>query len=286
MTTAASAACGISATTGARKSSVASTAAAVDQPGDLRARSGGAVDRGLRRPAADGMLWKALPTTLASPMATSSRFGVGNGSPARTNARPAAIVSTKLISAMPTAAGQSVAARRTSRQGERRESRLDPADESRRRAARERRTPLPRSPPPPPPGAPAHLGRNRSRPTMSPSNAAPRASVTPEVSGTCCTRPTRLCRNVPLATWMPSSFGIWSTTITTRDAGLEAGEHRRRDEIREEPQPQDRGERASRTPTIRASAEASTDQLRRCRRRAPRRHRACHQIRASRSSSR
>ena len=57
-----------------------------------------------RRPA-----WRRTtrPPRLAAPVATSSRFASIGGSPGRAKARPAAIVSVKLISAMPSAPGTS-----------------------------------------------------------------------------------------------------------------------------------------------------------------------------------
>ncbi|MNE33712.1 hypothetical protein D3C80_1273990 [compost metagenome] len=54
-----------------------------------------------------GMLPQKAPPRLASPVATSSRFGLISGSPLPTKARPAAMVSVKLISAMPAAPGNS-----------------------------------------------------------------------------------------------------------------------------------------------------------------------------------
>ena len=54
------------------------------------------------------------PAAFAAPVASSSVLGRGAGSPGATNARPTAAVSVKLMSAMPSAAGQS-SSRETSR---------------------------------------------------------------------------------------------------------------------------------------------------------------------------
>ena len=54
-----------------------------------------------------GMAPRSAPPTFARPVASSSRFASGGGSPLSANARPAAIVSVKLMSAIPRAAGQS-----------------------------------------------------------------------------------------------------------------------------------------------------------------------------------
>ena len=48
------------------------------------------------------------PATFAQPIASSSRFGAGRGSPGAANARAAAMLSVKLMSAMPVAAGHMI----------------------------------------------------------------------------------------------------------------------------------------------------------------------------------
>ena len=65
-------------------------------------------------PPPEGMAPKSAPAALPRPVASSSRLARGVGSSPRAKARPAAIVSVKLISAMPSAPAQSPAASETS----------------------------------------------------------------------------------------------------------------------------------------------------------------------------
>ena len=58
-------------------------------------------------PPPPGIAPRNAPPALANPVASSSRFACGVGSSFRANARPAAMVSVKLIRAMPSAPGQS-----------------------------------------------------------------------------------------------------------------------------------------------------------------------------------
>ena len=89
-----------------------------------------------------------------------------------------------------------------------------------------------------------------------PAARRPAAASAIEVSGNCCARASRSRKKPAFSKWTPSSFGSWSTTITSADARLEAGEHRVGDEVGDEA----RG--AAATP----SAEQDADQHRQRRR--------------------
>ncbi len=111
MTTAASVACGIRPISGERNSIVSNRHQRRDDARDLRARAGRPVDRGLRRAAAARhRIRRTRRRRSRAPVANSSTLGRGDGSSLATNARPAAIVSVKLINAMPTAPGHSCSA--------------------------------------------------------------------------------------------------------------------------------------------------------------------------------
>ena len=128
MTTAASVAFGIRPSIGASSSMVASAAPAVtsdafcDRP--PAARTTAVCDV----PPPAGIAPNSAPPRLAAPVATSSRFALIGGSSGRAKARPAAIVSVKLISAIPSAPGTSCSISARIRQRERREALRNQAD--------------------------------------------------------------------------------------------------------------------------------------------------------------
>ena len=109
MTTAASTAFGISAISGASSSRVASAAAAVTSSANCVRAPALRFTAVCDVPPPAGIAPNSPPPTFASPIASSSRFARGRGSSAAENARAAAMLSVKLMSAMPTAAGQSSA---------------------------------------------------------------------------------------------------------------------------------------------------------------------------------
>src|SRR5262249_38454251 len=88
MTTAARAACGISATSGARNSSVARTPAAVTSAATWVRAPATLLTAVWEAPPPEGMFWNALPARFVRARAMSSRFGVGTGSPGRTERAP------------------------------------------------------------------------------------------------------------------------------------------------------------------------------------------------------
>jgi hypothetical protein len=111
ITTAASVACGIRAMTGAKNSIVTSEQAAVTISAAWVRAPASRLTAVCDVPPPAAIAPSSAPPALARPVASSSRFGRGAGSPLCANARPAAIVSVKLISAMPAAPGHSVAMR-------------------------------------------------------------------------------------------------------------------------------------------------------------------------------
>ena len=107
MTTAARVACGISPMRGARRSIVSSAAAAVTISANCVRAPASRFTAVCEVPPPDGMAPSIAPHAFPSPVASNSRFGRRGGSPLLAKARPAATVSVKLISAMPTAPAQS-----------------------------------------------------------------------------------------------------------------------------------------------------------------------------------
>ena len=78
-----------------------------DHPGHLRARAGGRFTAVCEVPPPAAWHRRCRPPRWPAPVASNSRFGPGRGSPRAANARPAAMVSVKLMSAMPSAPGHS-----------------------------------------------------------------------------------------------------------------------------------------------------------------------------------
>ena len=111
ITTAARVAWGISAMRGASSSMVARAAAAVVRPATWVRAPARRFTAVCEVPPPAGMAPNRPPTALPRPVASSSRFGSGTGSPRPAKARAAAMVSVKLIRAMPSAPGQSCSIR-------------------------------------------------------------------------------------------------------------------------------------------------------------------------------
>ena len=107
MTRPASTACGIPPRSGARRSIVSSVAPAVTSVASCVRAPARRFTAVCDVPPPDGIAPKRPPPALARPVARSSRFGRSGGSSDRAKARAAAIVSVKLMSAMPRAAGHS-----------------------------------------------------------------------------------------------------------------------------------------------------------------------------------
>ena len=94
---------------GARKSIVISVAVAVTNPASCVRAPAKRFTAVCDVPPPAGIEPSSAPPAFATPVASNSRFGCGMGSPDRANARPAATVSVKLMSAMPSAAGHNPA---------------------------------------------------------------------------------------------------------------------------------------------------------------------------------
>ena len=161
-----------------------------------------------------GIAPSSAPPRFAAPVATSSRFAsIGVSSP-RANARPAAIVSVKLISAMPSAPGASCAASaRSGRVGFGRPCGMRPTVD----------TPTACSPsnhdaamlaPTAISGA-GECGFQRSIAISSAKVAVATASVAPDAAGNCCRVAARSAKKPCFAMWMPNSLGNWSSTMTS-----------------------------------------------------------------------
>ena len=156
--------------------------------------------------------------------------------PGLAKARPAAIVSVKLISAIPSAPGRSCSISAGSgsvsdgkalrNQSDRRHPERLQAEEPRRGDAaadcdqgRRRMRPQP-----------LHADQHRER------RDGHRQRDAARYRAACCATLTTSVKNPCFVMWMPRSFGTWSSTITEPDARLEARQHRRGDEVRHEPQ--------------------------------------------------
>ena len=107
MTTAASVAFGIRPSSGASSSMVASAAPAVTSEAFCDCPPAARTTAVCEVPPPAGIAPSSAPPRLAAPVAISSRLALIGGSAGRAKARPAAIVSVKLISAIPSAPGSS-----------------------------------------------------------------------------------------------------------------------------------------------------------------------------------
>ena len=213
MTTAASVAWGIWPMRGASTSRVSRVARAVMAPARRERAPARRLTAVCEVPPPAVMVPKNAPKVLASPVASSSRFGRTGGSPLAVKALPAAIVSVKLIRAIPRAPGHRCSTR--ARSGRTRPGRPRgrwPTAATPRSARPNRR--MPRIPAAAAMSGAGAVGRTRSSPTSRMSMTAPTARVGSEVSGTAWSRAPRLWKKPSLTKWTPSSLGIWSRTIT------------------------------------------------------------------------
>ena len=150
---------------------------------------------------------------LAAPVATSSRLALIGGSDDVAKARPAAMVSVKLISAMPSAPGTRLA--------------ISPGSGSvtaGRPCGIRPTMPTPCAcrpsnhdaamPPATATSGAGECGHKRSMPISTAKVASASINVSPEVWGRCCTRLTRSAKKPCLSMCTPSSLGNWSSTIT------------------------------------------------------------------------
>jgi len=109
MTTAARVASGISPMKGASSTMVTSVTVAATKPANCVRAPASRLTAVCVVPPPAGIAPRSAPPAFARPVASSSRLALGVGSSLSANARPAAIVSVKLINATPRAAGQRLA---------------------------------------------------------------------------------------------------------------------------------------------------------------------------------
>ncbi len=135
------------------------------------------------------------------------------GSPGREKARPAAIVSVKLISAIPSAPGANCAtSERSGRVSDGNPGGIRPTVETPNPASPKNQDAA--MPPPTATNGAGEWGHSRSMAISTTNVATASASVIIDVSGMCWTRLTTSAKNPCLVMWTPKSFGNWSSTIT------------------------------------------------------------------------
>jgi hypothetical protein len=140
-------------------------------------------------------------------------LGNGRGSWGSAKARPAAIDSVKLMSAMPTAAGHNPAITSSRGQASEGRPRGTPPTTSTPAACSPSTAEVAIEAPTASRGA-GDFGSRRSRPKTSASTPSETSTVAMDDAGSCCTIAITSRKKPVLSTWMPSSFGTWSTTIT------------------------------------------------------------------------
>ena len=177
MTIIASVAFGSRPSSGARKSMVASAAPAVTSEAFCVRPPAARTTAVWDVPPPDGIAPDSAPARLLAPTATSSRLASTGGSPGPANARPAAIVSVKLISAIPAAAGSELHGEREVGQRDRARDPAECGRRSRRRALRGRATHAAAIPTPTATSGAGERGQRRSIATRMTSVATATASV-------------------------------------------------------------------------------------------------------------
>ena len=238
MTIAASVAFGSRPSSGASSSMVASAAAAVTSDAlcvrPPAARTTAVCDV----PPPAGIAPNSAPPRLAAPVATSSRLASIGGSPGRANARPAAIDLGEAHQRDAERARQRAAAT-SARSG----SVIDgspcgiwPTVET-PSACRPKNHDAAMPPPTATSGA-GECGHRRSMPTSTTSVAAATASVSNEVSGRCCSDAEQVGEEALLGDVDAEQLGHLVEHDHEADAGLEAGQHRRGDEVGDEAETQ------------------------------------------------
>ncbi len=254
MTTAARVAWGMRPIQGARKSIVRRVTAAVTSSATCVRAPARRLTAVWDVPPPAGMAPKKAPPALARPVARSSRLGLSSGSSVRANARPAAIVSVKLMRAMPRAPGQSrPASERSGSTGDGRPAAIFPMA-STPRASSPRRA-IAAIPAATTTSGAGTLGRKCSNARSSAMVPTPTRSVGQEVSGMLRKRAARLRKKPVLGKWTPRSFGSWSNTMTSPIPALKPTSTG--SEMKSATKPSRRSEATTRTPpTRRASAAA------------------------------
>ena len=184
-----------------------------------------------------GMAPNNAPPRLAAPVAISSRLALIGGSPARANARPAAIVSVKLISAMPSAPGTSCADQREVGQRDRREALRNQADVETPSASRPKNHDAAMPPPTATSGA-GECGHSRSIADQHDEASRRRPPASPARSRERAARRSAVGEEALLGDVDAEQLRHLIEHDHQPDAGLEAGQDRRRDEVGDEPETQ------------------------------------------------
>ena len=252
MTTAASVAFGSRPSTGASSSMVASAAPAVTSEAGCDRPPAARTTAVCEVPPPAGMAPNSAPPRLAAPVATSSRLALIGGSTGCAKARPAAIVSVKLISAMPSAPGSSC----STSAGRAASATAGPAGSGRRCetpcACRPRSQDAAMPPPTATSGA-GECGQMRSMPTSTANVASGHRQRQQRGLGQVLHDADEVGEEALLGDVDAEQLGHLVEHDHQADAGLEAGQHRRGDEIGDEAEAQQPPPATSITPTSAAS---------------------------------
>src|SRR6185436_17625615 len=213
MTTPASAALGINAITGDRNSAASTaTSALVMQDNCVRAP----VPRFVavcEAPPPDGNAPRNPPTTLPAPVANNSTLGLSGGSSERANARLTAIVSVKLMSAIPSAPGHMASA--IDRSGRRKDGNPEgtaPTNETPLLCSAQ--IPAAAIAAPSTISGAGHFGRNFLMSASTTMEPTPITAVISIVFGSASMIDHTSRKNPSLWILKPNSLGTWSATIT------------------------------------------------------------------------
>lgn len=214
ITTAARVAWGSSPSSGASSSMVSAAIAAVTSDAVWERPPACRTTAVCEVPPPAGMAPNSAPPRLAAPVAISSRLASITGSSRPAKARPAAIVSVKLISAMPSAPGRSCStSARSGSVSEGRPCGITPTVETPRPSRPSSHAAA--MPPPTATSGAGECGHRRSMPNSTSRVAPATATVRSEASGTCCTSASASRKKPCFSMCTPSSLGSWSSTITS-----------------------------------------------------------------------
>ncbi len=213
MTIAASVACGSRPSSGASSHIVASAAAAVTSDARCERPPTERTTAVCEVPPPAGIAPSNAPPRLAAPVATSSRLASTGGSCGSAKARAAAMLSVKLISAMPRAPGSSAWISAASGQVSAGRPRGIAPTTATPAVCRPNSHDAPMARPTASSGA-AECGFQRSSSTSSAKLAPATASVSHDIAGSSCTIAIASRKKPCLSMCTPISLGTWSSTIT------------------------------------------------------------------------
>jgi hypothetical protein len=207
MTIAASVVCGMRPMSGARTSIVSSATAAVTIEATCERAPACLLTAVCEVPPPEAMAPSSAPPAFAIPVASSSRLGRSGGSPRAANARAAAIDSVKLMSAHPSAPGQSSSTSERSGSTSDGHPRGIVPTVSTPRASRPSNA-IAATPTATATSGAGSFGRKRSSAISKSNVATPSTNAGQSRCGTASTSATTLWKNPPFGKWTPSSFGI------------------------------------------------------------------------------